>query len=170
MICATCHGAEGYSTNPMWPNLAGQHRSYIIKQLKDFKQGSVRDATIMAPMVATLTDKDMELIAEFYANKPINYTQSIDKRGEAIYLHGNIEKHIPACIACHGPKGTGNQAAGFPVIAGQQITYTINQLEAFKKGSRKNDLNGIMRDISSHMSSDDISAVARYIAGINNPR
>ena len=37
--CAACHGADGNSSNAMWPSLAGQHASYIYKQLTDFKAG-----------------------------------------------------------------------------------------------------------------------------------
>ena len=37
--CAACHGADGNSTNPEWPKLAGQHESYLLKQLQNFKAG-----------------------------------------------------------------------------------------------------------------------------------
>ena len=35
--CAACHGPNGNSTNPEWPSLAGQHASYLVKQLQNFK-------------------------------------------------------------------------------------------------------------------------------------
>src|SRR3990172_7403132 len=47
--CTACHGTDGNSTNPLWPNLAGQHPDYIVKQLQDFKSGA-RPNAIMAPM------------------------------------------------------------------------------------------------------------------------
>ncbi len=66
VTCAACHGAKGISMNPAWPNLAGQKDMYLIKQLKDFKSGKRRDPS-MAPMVMSLTDKDMENLAAYYS-------------------------------------------------------------------------------------------------------
>lgn len=83
------------------------------------------------------------------------------------FVCGDYAKQITACIACHGPKGTGNAQAGFPALSGQHAQYTILQLELFKDKKRSNDLNGIMRDISAHMSTDDMAAVAYYIQGLH---
>ena len=60
--CAACHGAEGISANDLWPNLAGQKGKYLVKQIKAFKSGERKDPS-MAPMVAALTDADIENIA-----------------------------------------------------------------------------------------------------------
>jgi cytochrome c553 len=65
--CAGCHGAAGVSMTPMWPNLAGQKAAYLVKQLKAFKDGSRKDAT-MAGMAAALSDDDMANIAAYYAS------------------------------------------------------------------------------------------------------
>ncbi len=168
-ICAGCHGPQGISINPAWPNLAGQHASYLIKQLQEYKQAKTRQAAIMTPMVMQLSQEDMHDIAEFYAHQPQAQGEVSEKylaRGEAIYRQGDQEKHITACIACHGPKGTGNAQAGFPVLAGQQPAYTIQQLQAFKDKTRSNDLNSIMRDISARMSQEDMDAVAFFLAGL----
>ena len=59
--CAACHGADGNSINPEWPNLAGQHASYIAQQLKLFKEGTRQNAS-MAPMVANLSSEDMQAL------------------------------------------------------------------------------------------------------------
>jgi len=67
MMCASCHGAKGISSAPMWPNLAGQKAAYLVKQMKDFKSGKRKDAS-MAGMVAGLTQADMENIAAYYAS------------------------------------------------------------------------------------------------------
>ena len=66
-MCSACHGAEGVSAVPMYPNLAGQKEMYISKQLKDFKSGARKDP-IMAPMAMALSDADIENIAAFYAS------------------------------------------------------------------------------------------------------
>ena len=56
--CAACHGIDGNSANPQWPTLAGQHKQYIVKQLKAFKSGTRQDP-LMTPMAATLSEDDM---------------------------------------------------------------------------------------------------------------
>ncbi|MDN3652974.1 cytochrome c [Thalassotalea ponticola] len=66
-VCAACHGAEGISAVPMYPNLAGQKEAYIAKQLKDFKAGNRKDP-VMAPMAMPLTDEDIANLAAYYAS------------------------------------------------------------------------------------------------------
>ncbi|MDR3501908.1 MAG: c-type cytochrome [Legionella sp.] len=170
MVCAACHGQSGNSQNPEWPNLAGQHPKYFIKQLKDMKDKSLRDAPTMSALVATMSDQDMDDLAAYYAKMPLaqgSTPKEFLQRGEQLYRGGDFTKRITACIACHGPKGTGNAQAGFPVLSGQHAAYTLLQLLAFKDGKRKNDLNHIMQDISSRMSREDMEAVAHYIEGLH---
>lgn len=168
-LCMACHGPQGNSTNPDWPNIAGQHSTYLNKQLQDFKQGKSRTAPTMAAIVANLSNEDMAELANYYAKLPVaeaSVPEKYLKRGEELYRGGDLNKHITACIACHGPKGTGNAEAGFPLLSGQHAPYTILQLQAFKDKTRHNDLNGIMHDISSRMDPDDMQAVAWYIQGL----
>lgn len=68
--CAGCHGPKGISSNDLWPNLAGQKAQYTIKQMKAFKDGSRKDP-MMAPMMAALTDADIENLAAFYAAQSV---------------------------------------------------------------------------------------------------
>lgn len=169
VVCAACHGQQGVSLTPEWPNLAGQNAKYTVKQLKDIKKGKTRVAPTMIAMVANLNEQDMDDLAAFYAKMPLAEGSTPKKylqRGEQIYRGGDFDKHITACIACHGPKGTGNAQAGFPVLSGQKSAYTVLQLQAFKDGKRTNDLNHIMQDISGRMSQDDMEAVAHYIEGL----
>lgn len=168
-VCAACHGPNGISTNPTWPNLAGQHLQYLTKQLNDFKQKAVRNSAIMTPLVANLSEQDISDLSVFYSKQKLGEGSTPEKylsRGEQLYRGGDMDKHITACIACHGPKGTGNAQAGFPVLSGQHAAYTITQLQEFKTKKRSNDLNSIMQDISSRMSTEDMEAVANYICGL----
>lgn len=66
-MCAACHGVEGISAVPMYPNLAGQKEAYLAKQLKDFKSGARKDP-VMAPMAMGLTEEDIANISAFYAS------------------------------------------------------------------------------------------------------
>lgn len=169
-VCAACHGPNGQSTNPEWPSLAGQHASYLVKQLQDFKAGKTRSAPTMAPVVADLTEQDMKDLAVFYSKQPLptlTTPKPYLKRGEQLYRGGDFKQHITACIACHGPQGLGNAQAGFPVVSGQQPRYTIQQLQAFKTHERQNDLHQIMQDISARMLQEDMEAVAYYMAGLH---
>lgn len=168
--CAACHGAKGVSSNPEWPNLAGQNPVYFIKQLNDFKSNHDRVSPVMAPLVSGLSNQDMDDLAAYYASLPLpegSTPKQYLSRGELLYRGGDFDKHITACIACHGPKGTGNAQAGFPVVSGQQVGYIVLQLQQFKEKKRRNDLNSIMQDISARMSSEDINSVAHYMAGLH---
>jgi cytochrome c553 len=64
-MCAACHGANGISQIPMYPNLAGQKAQYTAKQLKAFKNGTRKDP-VMAPMAAPLSDADIANISAYY--------------------------------------------------------------------------------------------------------
>jgi cytochrome c553 len=173
-VCAACHGADGNSTNAMWPRLAGQNAQYTVKQLKDFKTGSTEDNgrvdASMAGMVANLSEQDMQDLAAFYAKQTVQHeavpAQYIEM-GEALYRGGDAERGVTACIACHGPRGEGMGLAKFPAISGQHVDYTIKQLKAFREGERHNDTNAMMRNIAARMSNTQIEAIAYYLAGLH---
>ena len=65
-ICMACHGVSGISNNDIWPNLAGQKRGYLAKQIKAFRDGDRVDV-MMAPMVRSLTDEDIGNLADYYS-------------------------------------------------------------------------------------------------------
>ena len=65
--CAACHGGEGISPTPIWPNLAGQKEQYLAAQMTAFRDGTRQNAQ-MAPMVANLSDEDIANLAAYYAS------------------------------------------------------------------------------------------------------
>ncbi len=167
--CAACHSVDGNSVSPIWPKLAGQHAEYIVKQLKDFKDGKRVNAQ-MAPMVAPLSDEDMADIAAYFAGqniKPGSAKPELVESGQQIYRAGDAEAGIPACMACHGPAGAGNPGAKYPALGGQHAEYTAVQLKAFKSEERNNDENNVMRSISAPMTNTQIEAVSEYIQGLH---
>ena len=167
-ICAGCHGVDGNSSNPLWPSLAGQHASYINKQLMDFKEGRRINAQ-MTGMVAGLSPEDMKDLAAFYESqpaKPVTYNAELIEKGENIYRGGITDIGAAACIACHSPSATGNGPAGWPSLKGQHPEYIVAQLQGFKQGLRANDNGSMMRSLVSRMSEAEMQAVAAYIAGI----
>lgn len=166
--CAACHGADGNSTNPEWPTLAGQSEGYLVKQLVDFKSGKRTNPT-MSPMAAPLSEQDMADLAAYFASEPRKPGEADEKQvalGEQVFKGGNNATEVAACAACHGPTGAGNPAAGFPSLYGQHTTYIKNQLHAFSKGQRNNDAGKMMENIAANMSDAEIDAVAEYISGL----
>jgi cytochrome c553 len=167
-VCAACHGADGNSSNAAWPSLAGQHASYIYKQLKDFKEGRRNDAT-MVGMVALLNDEDMKNVAAYFESqqaKSVAFDAALVAAGENIYRGGITETKVAACMSCHSPGGTGNGPAGWPSLKGQYPEYLVVQLQNFKLGLRANDSGKMMRNVVVRMSDLEMKSVAAYIAGI----
>ena len=65
--CSACHGANGVSASPMYPNLAGQQEQYMVKAIKAYKSGERGDPTMKA-MVAPLSDTDIENLSAYFAS------------------------------------------------------------------------------------------------------
>lgn len=66
--CAACHGAQGISAIPMYPNLAGQKEQYLMDAIKAYKSGA-RENAMMKPMVASLSDTDIENLAAYFSSQ-----------------------------------------------------------------------------------------------------
>lgn len=168
-VCSACHGAEGVSQVPTFPNLAGQQASYLAKQLADIRDGR-RPVPQMAGVVAGLEDQDIADLAAYYAALPAHLGQAdpaLADQGRRLYKAGDLETGLPACMACHTPTGQGLGAAGFPALSGQHPPYTRATLAAFASGARDNDPNAIMRDIAAKLSDAQIEALADYVSGLH---
>ena len=172
-VCAGCHNADGNSTIPTNPILAGQHAEYITKQLMNFKardnKPAERKSAVMAAMVAPLSLDDMKNLGAYYtlqSPKPgAAKNKTLAEQGEGIYRGGNIDSGVPACASCHSPNGVGIPPL-YPRLAGQHAEYTATQLRAFRTEQRANDLNRMMRGIVARMSEKEIQAVAEFISGL----
>ena len=167
--CGACHGADGNSLAPTFPKIAAQGERYLIKQLKDIRDGA-RQVPEMTAFVAGLTDEDIADISAYYsAQVPTGggADEALAEKGKRIYMAGVEDKGIPACLACHGPAGNGIEAAGFPRLAGQHDAYTKAQLNKFSMNQRTNDGDTrIMRAIAERMHPTEIEAVSSYIQGL----
>jgi len=168
-VCAACHGADGNSTNPDWPKLAGQGEAYMIKQLHDFRADK-RSEAAMTPMAKGIaSDEDvLHLAAYFSSQKTKSGTADKEKveLGRAIYKGGVMDSGVAACSACHGPTGMGNWPAKYPKVSGQHAKYIVTQLKNFKSSSRNNDAGKIMRNIALKMTDAEMEAVAEYMSGL----
>jgi cytochrome c553 len=169
--CAACHGVDGNSVTPDWPMLAGQHASYIVRQLRAFKEGERTDVT-MKPFADMLSEQDMLDVAAYFAAQtpaPKGADPSLVGLGQQIYRGGVPDRGVAACIACHGPEGNGNPLAAYPRISAQHASYTTKQLNAYRAGERRSDveLNQMMRNVAGALFDDEIRALASYMQGLN---
>lgn len=175
-ICSSCHGPNGNSVNPDWPRLAGQSAVYIAEQLQLFRSG-VRNNPVMKPLAATLSDQDISDLAVYYeAQTPagLEADPSYWQAGEALYLRGDRAHEIPACVACHGPVGRGNLAAGYPALRAQQAVYAVKQLNDYANGTRYSGANPaaasrngmMMFTIAKRLTPEQIRDVASYVQGM----
>src|ERR1700743_1341094 len=166
--CQACHGANGNSSNPEWPSLAGLGADYIAEQLNNFKSGK-RASPVMMPMTANLTADDMAGLERYFASLTttgLEADPSYWQAGEKLYRGGDQARGIPACMACHGATGKGNEPAKFPALRGQQSTYVAKQLNDYASGTRTTGPNGIMQSIAKKLSPEDIRNLASYLQGI----
>ena len=177
-VCSACHGPNGNSSKdtPQWPRLAGQSAVYIAEQLRLFRSGT-RDNPIMKPLAATLSDQDISDLAVYYEAQTVAGLEadpSYWKAGAELYRRGDKARNIPACIACHGPVGRGNLAAGYPALRAQQSAYVVTQLTNYGNGSRYSGTNVATADpnsvmmltIAKRLTPEDIRNVASYVQGI----
>jgi len=168
--CAACHGADGNSTNPEWPNIAGQGERYLYEQLRAYQTGD-RENAVMAGQVEDLDDQDMRDLAAYYASLEPGVAGGVDPdlkdAGESIYRGGIPDKGVAACTACHGPAGGGMPGAGYPQVGGQHAQYTAEQLRKYRAGERDTDRNRMMRDVAERLSDEEIQAVSSYISGLH---
>jgi len=167
-VCGACHGADGNSTSPTYPNLAGQQPEYLYKQLTEFKSGARKNA-IMAPNVTALSNDDMlNLAAYFSSQQPkarLAKDATLSAEGGKLFKGGNAGSGVPACASCHGPAGSGIPVQ-FPRLAGQHSKYVLSQLKNFRSGDRANDGGKMMQVIARKMTDQEMKAAAEYISGL----
>jgi len=178
-VCTACHGVNGNSANPEWPTLAGQNAVYVREQLAMFRARK-RINEIMYPIVKDMSDQDFADVAAFFAAQTpagLESDPSYWKAGETLYKSGDVARNIPACMACHGPAGQGNAAAGYPALRAQHSVYTVKQLQNYLTKNRYRDdtdpakvnqtrNSAMMTTIASRLSPEDIRNVASYLQGL----
>ena len=115
-VCTACHGVNGNSSNPEWPNLAGQNAAYIREQLAMFKARK-RNNPVMAPIIEPLTSQDFADLAEFFAAQTptgLEADPSYWKAGEALYKSGDAARSIPGLHRVPRSRRPGQFGRGIP--------------------------------------------------------
>ncbi len=169
--CEHCHGAEGLSPVVSTPNLAGMDKLSLWKELEDFRSHK-RHSRVMEPIVDSLSARDVADVTAYYAKLPF-YDDPQDNRAfpqsqpnpsrasvaSRLVSFGDGERGIPPCQACHGPVA---YRPGAPSLMTQNSDYVLDQLEAFAKGTRTNDINLPMRTVATLLTEDERKALADY--------
>jgi cytochrome c553 len=180
-MCSACHGANGIGTSDAFPNLAGQHAAYIVKQLQAFKSGT-RVNAMMGSMAAGLSDQDMTDIGAYFSSldrsgaivsveldsmysAPTAVVETVvyvgnASAGKSLYELGDASRNIASCIGCHGKEGN-SQVLINPNLANQHAQYIEKQLHAFKDKTR---INYAMNQFAGAMTDEDIADMGAYFS------
>jgi len=168
-VCASCHGANGRSNNPDFPNLAGQQKTYLQAQLHAFHNKTRADPhahTYMWGMAANLDGPTIDGLAAVFAAEPAAPGSAQDPdlvaAGRKIFVGGIPAAHVPPCMACHGAHALG--AGPIPRLASQHRVYLEEQLHAFKVNSRANKT---MHANAQSMDDEQIRDISAYLASLS---
>jgi cytochrome c553 len=168
LTCAVCHLPEAWgSVDGSYPQIAGQLRTVIIKQLADFRAGN-RENPLMYPFsVPSILGGPQEIadVAAYVAQLPMAPDNGVGPgddlaRGASLY-----EEH---CVDCHGPAGEGDVDEHIPALAGQHYAYLLRQFEQIRSGARRNADSKMTKQIQDFTAADQ-SAVLDYTARLRPP-
>lgn len=154
-MCAACHGPNGLSPNPDWPNLAGQNATYLTRALASFRIGARKNPN-MSAMAQPLQDEDVRNLATYFSGLSCKASPA-RAAPDAPATLGLAER----CSACHGPSGRGSTNLSVPRLAGQNPGYMAGALKAFKAGDR---VDPIMNQVARDLSESQIADVSAYFA------
>lgn len=150
--CGGCHGQQGHSADEKTPSLAGQDAPYLVKTMKNYRDGSRVHAEMKA-MLAGVKDPDLAHIAAFYvAQQPKLALATRPTAGQ---------QWAERCNKCHGPN-IDNPAMVTPHLEGQPVAYLVKALKDYREGKR---VQSAMHAMGAPLSDADIQAIAEYYAG-----
>jgi cytochrome c553 len=177
LACTACHGREGRAgPDGYYPRIAGKPAGYLYNQLLNFRDGR-RHYGLMVELLDTLSDAYLYEIAQHFASQDVAYPPPQPsaapaetlQRGREIALHGDAERRVPACGACHGKALTGVQP-GIPGLLGLPRDYLNAQLGAWRTGQRRALAPDCMGEIARRLSPEDLSAVTSFLAAEPLPK
>jgi len=166
--CGTCHGVNGRSVAPTFPNLAGQTASYLESQLHAFKDQSRADPDAQAymwGMASQLSDPTISALAAYFASQPAAAgrpgSPALVAEGKHLFEEGVPAKQIPPCAGCHGANAQGMSV--FPRLAGQHAPYLLKQLLVIQNVLRTAPvMHGVVKDLTRQQ----MDAVVAYLESI----
>jgi len=189
--CSSCHGSDGMGDDNMGtPRIAGQFAVFLRKQLEDYATDKRKDMTmfVMNDNAKGLSAQDRTDVSTylesikpgekgkmFFAGSDLKELAAngveigTTAKGKILVEwgkdkggRGDTTTPIPACRSCHGYNGRGAPPI-YPRIGGQRYVYLVNQLKAWRDGSRNNDSMSQMQIVARNMSDEDIKNAATYL-------
>jgi cytochrome c553 len=183
-VCSACHLLEGWGLDDgTFPQLAGQHRNVLIKQLADIRAQN-RDNPTMYPFaldeqimaVAGYSEGEIDpaqLVADvtdYIAKMPMNPDHGKGPWNELFPEYANGKKlYDDNCVKCHGQNGEGDGEKFYPKIHGQHYAYMLRQFEWIRDGKRRN-ANPDMVDQIKNFSDKDMKMVINYVSRLQVPK
>lgn len=167
-LCIGCHSTNGWGLHDgTFPQLSGQHRSVIIKQLADIRAGN-RDNPFMEPIAREAVmggPQAISDVASYIATLPMDPNPGHGKvtdeaRGEKLYYR--------KCAECHGSGGSGDESRFYPRIQGQHYEYLLRQINWMLEGKRRNGNPNMIKRIKK-MKITDIELVLDYVSRLKPP-
>lgn len=162
-VCAVCHMPEGWGTpNGAYPQIAGQHRSVIIKQLADIRAKN-RDNPSMYPFAIEEEIGGPQAVSDLARYIESLKLTTATGKGDGNELEYGEQLYRQYCTECHGDQGEGDYDRAYPAIHGQHYLYLLRQLIWLQNGKRRNG-NKEMVEIIQRFGDREFKAMSDYIS------
>jgi cytochrome subunit of sulfide dehydrogenase len=160
--CASCHGYEGVSVGPATPSLAGMPEEYFVMTMLDYKDGR-RPATVMDRIAAGYTEKEIEIMAGYFAS--LQYRPA-PQAFDADLARLGAEIHAENCERCHSENASVPEEDSM-ILAGQWIPYLKNSIRDFLDHDRAQPSR--MQRNMVDLSDDQFEALLHFYASQQQP-
>lgn len=164
--CEDCHrkDASGRASG-VFPRLAGQHATVLMKQLSDIRGGR-RNNPSMQGMASTLSATDIADVTAYLQSLPVSVRTG---KGPGAALTRGRQLYERDCAVCHGANGEGDAAKFYPMVAAQHYRYLLREVTSIRDGTRGNSDPGMVQFVKNY-DAVDIEAVADFISQMPPPK
>jgi cytochrome c553 len=167
-ICAACHGGQGEGRASGWPpEIAGQHRRVIAKELVDFRTG-VRWYDPMERIAGRHvlhTTQDLADVSAYVSSLP---PAASTATGSGQWVERGAKLYARRCQSCHGAQGKGSDLRLVPRTGGQQFEYLLRRLQD-ADAERRSNMRPQHQHLTEHLVPEDLAGVADYMSRLGRP-